>query len=138
MRYLFIHQNFPGQFRHVIQALADDPANEVVGVGESRNLQGRPPLHPRIRVLSYQPHGSGHKDTHHYLRDFEGHIRRGQTVVRVLMQLRDQAGFHPDVVVAHPGWGEGLFLKEIFPKARIIQYFEYYYQGIAGDVGFDC
>ncbi len=137
MRYLFIHQNFPAQFRHVARALADNPDHEVVGVGEERNLKGRPALHPRIRVLAYQPHGQAQPATHHYLRDFESHIRRGQSIARLLLTLRDREGFHPDVVVAHPGWGEGLFLKDVFPEARIIQYFEYYYHGSGGDVGFD-
>ncbi len=137
MLYLFIHQNFPGQFRHIAKALAEDPANEVIGIGETANLKGRPALDPKIRVLGYQPHAQAHTETHHYLRDYEGHIRRGQAVVRLLLKLRDEDGFHPDVVVAHPGWGEGLFLKDVFPKAKIIQYFEYYYQGRGGDVGFD-
>lgn len=137
MRYLFVHQNFPGQFCHIAKALADDSANEVIGIGEAGNLRGRPVLHPRIRVLSYQPHGSGNNETHHYLRDFEGHVRRGQSVVRLLLKLRDEEGFQPDVVISHPGWGEGLFLKDVFPNARIVQYFEYYYQGAGGDIGFD-
>ena len=137
MRFLFIHQNFPGQFRHVAKALADNPAHQVIGVGEARNVQGRPALHPKIQVLTYQPHGNSHAETHHYLRDYEGHIRRGQAVARLLIQLRDEKKFTPDVVVAHPGWGEGLFLKDIFPRARHIQYFEFYYQGSGGDVGFD-
>jgi glycosyltransferase involved in cell wall biosynthesis len=137
MRLLFIHQNFPGQFRHAVKALADNPENEVIGIAETQNLQGRPALHPRIQVFGYQTHGTSHKETHHYLRDFEGHIRRGQSVARLLLKLRDETGFHPDVVIAHPGWGEGLFLKDIFPAAKIIQYFEYYYQGQGGDVGFD-
>lgn len=137
MHYLFIHQNFPGQFRHVAKALANDPANRVVGVGESRNIKAQPLLHPNIRLLGYQPHGKGHSQTHHYLQDLEGHVRRGQSIVRLLLKLRDQEGFAPDVIVAHPGWGEGLFLKNIFPKARLIQYFEYYYREAGGDVGFD-
>ena len=137
MRYLFIHQNFPGQFRHIARMLADDPTNQVIGIGEARNLQGRPVLHPRIRVLGHQPHGGAHQETHHYLRDFESQIRRGQAVVRLLLKLRDEEGFQPDVVFAHPGWGEGLFLKDVFPKARILQYFEFYYQGTGADVGFD-
>lgn len=137
MRYLFIHQNFPGQFRHVAKALADDPAHEVIGIGEARNIKGRPVLHPRIRVLGYQPHGHSHKETHHYLREYEGHIRRGQTIVRLLLKLHKEEGFQPDVVVAHSGWGEGLFLKDVFPRAKHIQYFEYYYQSVGGDIGFD-
>ncbi|GAB7528010.1 glycosyltransferase [Pseudomonas sp. 3A(2025)] len=137
MRYLFIHQNFPGQFRHVAKALADDPQNEVIGLGETSNLKARGVLHPRIRLLGYQRGTGGNKQTHHYLQDFEGHVRRGQSIVRVLLILRDDEGWQPDVIVAHPGWGEGLFLKDIFPQARIIQYFEYYYHGTGGDVGFD-
>ena len=123
MRYLFIHQNFPGQFRHVAKALAEDPGNEVIGIGDTLNIHDRQILHPRLRILAYQAHASGHKETHHYLRDFEGHVRRGQAVVRLLLKLRDEDGFRPDVVVAHPGWGECLFLQDVFPHARVIQYF---------------
>lgn len=137
MRYLFIHQNFPGQFRHVAKALAEGLENEVVALGETSNLKARGVLHPRIRLLGYERGAGGHKQTHHYLQDFEGHVRRGQSIVRVLLKLRDDEGWQPDVIVAHPGWGEGLFLKDVFPQARIIQYFEYYYHGTGGDVGFD-
>ena len=137
VRALVVHQNFPGQFRHLVKALADDPSNEVVGIGEATNLKGRRALHPRIRVLSYQPHGSGHDKTHHYLRDFEGHVRRGQSVLRLMLTLRDELEFSPDVVLAHPGWGEGLFLKDVFPGARVIQYCEFYYQSTGVDMDFD-
>jgi glycosyltransferase involved in cell wall biosynthesis len=137
LRYLFIHQNFPGQFRHVARVLADDPANEVVAIGERRNLQGRPPLHPRIRLLAYQPQGETQPQTHLYLREYDSHVRRGQGLVGALMHLREQLAFHPDLVVAHPGWGEGLFLRDVYPRARQVQYCEYYYHGSGGDVGFD-
>jgi len=136
VRYLFIHQNFPGQFRHVVKALADAPENDIICIGESANLKGRPQLHPKIRVLGYEVPKLGGKETHHYLRDFESHLRRGQAVVRLLLKLNEH-GWKPDVVVAHPGWGEALFLRDIFPNARHIQYFEYYYRGQGGDVGFD-
>ena len=137
MQYLFIHQNFPAQFRHIARVLADDPANFVIGIGDESNLKSKPGLHPRIRLLFYQLNQTVHKETHHYLRDFEGHIRRGQSVVRLLLKLRDEESYKPDVIMAHPGWGEGLFLKEVFPKARIIYYFEFYYQGSGSDTGFD-
>ena len=137
LRYLFVHQNFPGQFRHAARALADDGANEVVGVGDVRNLKGRPQLHPRVKVAGYELKAEGSPQTHPYLRDYEGHVRRGQEVARLLLALRDKAGFRPDVVVSHPGWGESLFLRDVFPDARNIQYCEYYYHAKGADVNFD-
>lgn len=136
VNFLFVHQNFPGQFRHVAKALADDTAHRVIGIGELKNLQGRQALHPRVQVFGYEPHDRGHANTHHYVRDFEGHVRRGQSVVRLAMNLREQ-GSRPDVVVVHSGWGEGIFLRDVFPEARHIHYLEYYYHGVNGDVGFD-
>lgn len=136
MQFLFVHQNFPGQFRHVARSLANDPAHQVVGLGETHNLKQRPQLHPKISMVGYEPHGSSHRETHHYIRDFEAHVRRGQSVARAALSIKEK-GFRPDVVVAHPGWGEALFLRDVFPDAKHIYYFEYYYQGLGGDVGFD-
>lgn len=136
MKFLFIHQNFPGQYRHVARALADDPAHEVVAVGETRFVRQQGVLHPRIRLETYEPHGTAGKETHHYLRDFEGHVRRGQSVARGLIKLRE-GGFQPDVIAAHPGWGEALFVRDVFPHGRHVHYFEYYYHGRGGDLGFD-
>lgn len=52
------------------------------------------------------------------------------------MELHAQ-GYRPDVVAVHPGWGEGLFLKDIFPQARHIHYCEFFYHAEGSDVGFD-
>lgn len=136
MNFLFIHQNFPGQFRHVARELADDETNKVVAIGDIVNIKNRPLLHPNIQVFGYESNSRGGKETHHYIRDFEGHIRRGQNVFRLTMELKNK-GFHPDVIIVHPGWGEAMFMRDIFPDARHINYFEYYYQGMGGDVGFD-
>ncbi|HEX9857790.1 MAG TPA: glycosyltransferase, partial [Paracoccaceae bacterium] len=62
---------------------------------------------------------------------------RGVTVARAALQLRDQRGFVPDVIFGHSGWGETLFLKEIWPQARLLVYSEFYYSGRGRDVGFD-
>lgn len=109
----------------------------MVCIGDAANLQGRPPLHPRLQVLGYRLQAPGGSQIHPYLRDHEGHVRRGQAVVRLLLQLRDAGKFQPDVIVAHPGWGEALFLRDVYPDARHIQYCEYYYHGTGADVGFD-
>jgi glycosyltransferase involved in cell wall biosynthesis len=137
MRYLFIHQNFPGQFRHVVKALADIPGNEIVALGDVKNLNGLAAVNSAVRIVAYSLDKNKAHDTHHYIRDFEGHIRRGQSVVKALLKIRDGDKFYPDVIVVHPGWGEGLFLKDVYPRARLVAYAEFYYRGLGSDVGFD-
>ena len=136
MNILFIHQNFPGQFGHIAKLLARDSRHRVVAVGHFPDLKNRPVLKEGIEIHGYPTPKAGHKETHHYLRDFEIQVRRGQQVIAAV-QLLLKGGFNPDLVVAHPAWGEALFLKDLLPKARHIHYFEYYYQGMGGDVGFD-
>ena len=134
MNVLFVHQNFPGQYRHVASALADDPANQVLAIGEAGNL-GRL-RHPRVRELGYpspEPAGSG---THHYLRSFEAAVRRGQQVVRVADRLR-QTGYRPDLVCCHPAWGEGLYLRDVWPDPILLYFFEFFYHARGHDTDFD-
>ena len=133
--YLFVHQNFPGQFVHVARALAAR-GDQVVAIGEASHVKQRAKAHPDVRLYGYpEPQGAGAR-THHYLQHLEAHVRRGQAVVRVAQSLR-KGNFSPDVVVAHPGWGEALFLKEMFPRARHIHYLEFFYRATGADVGFD-
>jgi glycosyltransferase involved in cell wall biosynthesis len=136
MQYLFVHQNFPGQFKHVTRALATNPNNRVVGMGESRNIGTRATPHPAIFLAHYTCPTESNSKTHHYVRSLEQHVRRGQSVYRSAQALQKK-GFNPDVVVAHSGWGESLFLKDLFPNARHIYYFEHNYRGTGADVGFD-
>lgn len=136
MRILFVHQNFPGQYKHLAPAMADDPANEVVAIGDQANLHRARGLHPRLRLYAYpSPQGAG-AGVHHYLRSTESAVRRGQAVARAALELRNQ-GFVPDVICAHPGWGEALFLKEVFPAARLVLYLEFYYRAHGSDMHFD-
>lgn len=137
MRFLFVHQNFPGQFRHISAALAALPQHEVVGMGEGRRVKAQSAAQPLgVRVLGYETKAQAGEATHPYLRSTESHVRRGQSVFRAAMHAREN-GFMPDVVVAHPGWGEAIFLRDVFAQARHIYYSEYFYQRQGGDVGFD-
>jgi glycosyltransferase involved in cell wall biosynthesis len=45
--------------------------------------------------------------------------------------------FLPDIVYAHSGWGPGLFIKDIFPKATLLGYFEWFYHAHGTDADFD-
>lgn len=130
-RILVIHQNFPGQFRHVLAALQDRADVEVIGIGR----EGAPGM-PGGQWLRYRPHRKAAKETHPYCRSFENAVLHGQAVCRLLMQLKTQ-GFVPDVVLAHPGWGETLYLREVFPQANLIHLCEWFYDASEPDMGFD-
>ncbi|MFM2121088.1 MAG: hypothetical protein RL722_2556 [Pseudomonadota bacterium] len=135
MKLLFLHQNFPGQFRHIVQALARDPAHQVVALGQ-RDPATLGLDAPRLRYLRYQPKRTPGPQTHRYLQGLEGAVLAGQAVVEALAQLR-RGGFLPDVVVAHPGWGESLYVREVFPQAKVVHFCEFYYHADGADAGFD-
>ena len=135
MKLLFIHQNFPGQFRHLAAAFAAQDGVQVVAIGDHANVAGLP-APPRIERLSYSPARAPAPGVHPYLRNVEAAVLRGQAVVRQALALR-QRGFAPDLICVHAGWGEGLYLRDVFPASRILGYFEFYYRGSGADVGFD-
>src|SRR5687768_10385405 len=135
MKALFIHQNFPGQYRHIAAALAATSGWEVYGLGDLQNVRQRPAI-PGVKVTAYGSPQPASAKTHHYVKPLEGAVRRGQAVVRACLELKKR-GFVPDLVYAHPGWGEALFLRDVYPNARITLYCEFYYRATGRDVGFD-
>ena len=137
MRILLCHQNYPGQFKHLGPALASIKGNQVFGLGEAGNVKRLKGAPPGMTIVGYpQPKGAG-DSTHHYLKQYESSVRRGQAVVKACLQLQQQHGFKPDVVYCHPGWGEGLFFKDIWPDAKVIGFFEFYYRTQGADFQFD-
>ncbi len=75
------------------------------------------------------------RETHRYLQRIDGSVRRGQAAARACQALREE-GFEPDVIVAHPGWGESLFVREVLPRARMLSYCEMFYRPEGQDTGF--
>lgn len=134
MKLLFVHQNFPGQYRHLAPHLAADPRNQVVSISERHPNQ--PTEIPCIRHVFYAPPRGASKTTHHYIQRLEAAVRRGQSAVKLAMHLKE-SGFTPQVICAHPGWGEALYLKEVFPTSKLLNYYEFYYNFSGSDVGFD-
>jgi glycosyltransferase involved in cell wall biosynthesis len=135
IRVLIVHQNLPGQFRRLIRHLQNHPGYELTGIGEESAIR-REGFTPPFRAIAYPPPDGAGEKTHHYLKHFEACIRRGQSVTRACVELRQQ-GYSPDVVLCHPGWGEGLFIKDVFPRARLIAFCEFYWAADSLDVGFD-
>lgn len=131
MNFLIIHQNFPGQFRHVALAGMKRPNVRVLAVGRDTapGLAG-------VKIFRYRPVREASTNTHPYLYSYEKAVLHGQQVFRLLMSLK-RKGYFPDVILAHPGWGETLFVKDVYPVTPLIHFCEYYYQSTGADLGFD-
>lgn len=128
-RILFIHQNFPGQFVHVARALAAQ-GHEVVGLGiNARAVAG-------VKVLRYAAKVPARGSAISELHNLEVQVARGLACAAAMKRLHNE-GFVPEVVVAHPGWGEALFCKEIWPDARLLLLSEFFYGSEGTDFGFD-
>ncbi len=134
MRILFIHQNFPGQFRHLAHRLATN-GHEVIALSINKPIT---PI-PGVKVFLHRPQPkfeNSNSSPPNSILELRTKILRGESVARALAELK-QRGFVPDTIYAHSGWGEAFYVKDIFPDARLIIYAEYFYQAIDGDLNFD-
>jgi glycosyltransferase involved in cell wall biosynthesis len=131
MRILLVHQNFPGQFRRLAKVWSAQPGWEVLGLGRDSA-----PGMPDIRWARYKLARQVGPQQHPYLRQMEEAVLHGQAAARVMIQLK-QKGYRPDAILAHPGWGETLYVRDIFPEARLIHFCEWFYGTPDSDMGFD-
>lgn len=132
MNILFIHQNFPGQFKFLAPALIAR-GHTVVAMTmqktEAKEWQG-------VKLVSYAVSRGTTPNVHPWVSDFETKTIRGEACFRAALKMKVQ-GFMPDIIIAHPGWGESLFLKDVWPEARLGIYCEFFYHPHGADVGFD-
>jgi glycosyltransferase involved in cell wall biosynthesis len=129
MKFLFVHQNFPGQYTHVIRHL-QEAGHAVVFITQRRDheIAG-------IRILQYLP-APILPGTQSYVNDLDGGVMNGLAVARLCEGLK-QEGFTPDIVVGHTGWGELLFIKDIWSSVPLLGYFEFFYRSSGSDLDFD-
>jgi len=131
MKVLFVHQNFPGQYLHLARHFGSQSGHQAVFITQRKDADL-----PGVRKIVYKPRRTITPQVHHYLRESEAAVLNAQEVARVALDLR-KAGFIPDVILGHNGWGEIWYLKDIFPEAALIGYFEFFYRMTGADVGFD-
>lgn len=131
MKILFLHPNFPAQFRHLATVLGQDPQNQIVFGTKRRegSING-------VAKAIYNESRAVNPQTHHYVRTLESAVLQGQAVYRLGEQLKSQ-GFIPDIVYGHSGWGPTLLIKDVFPKAKLYCYFEWFYHARGSDADFD-
>ncbi len=131
MKYLFVHQNFPGQFLHIVRHLAKTKKHEVVFITEPNvnEIQG-------VRKVPYRKPPAAAAEAHVAARELDGGVRRAEVVAHTAANLK-QLGFTPDIIIGHHGWGELLNLPDVWPGVPLLGYFEFYYHHDGIDVGFD-
>jgi len=133
MRLLFVHQNFPGQYRHLAAHFAGRPGCEVVALGERRHLERNAPHAAGLRLFGYELGGAPAVG---FEASVLNAVRRGKAAAAAAARLA-RAGFRPDLIFAHIGWGEALLLKDVFPRARMLLHCEFFYRAHGADLGFD-
>jgi len=132
MKILFIHQNFPGQYKHLAPLLARQGHHCValtLRVKEAMTWQG-------VRVIPYALPKREGQALHPWLVDFDSKLTRGEACWRAARALKER-GYAPDLILAHPGWGESLFLRDVWPEARLGLYCELYHLAGWPHQGFD-
>ena len=129
MNVLFVHQNFPGQFKHLAPHLAR-AGHRVQALG----IEG--PGLPGIELRRYKPQRATTRQTHPWAQEFETKVIRGEACAAAALELK-RDGFSPDVIVANPGWGESLFLRDVWPQAKMLALIEFFYAARGLDFDFD-
>lgn len=131
MNYLFIHHNFPGQYQHVAAHLAAVPGNRVVFITQdnANRIQG-------VETVVYRPEAAVNPATHGWIQETEQAVIWGQAVFAHCLRLQAE-GFRPDIIIGHNGWGETLFVKNVWPDVPLLAYFEFFYRAQGADTGFD-
>jgi glycosyltransferase involved in cell wall biosynthesis len=134
MNILFVHQSFPGQYQHVIKELAA-AGHQCIGLG----IQ---PFEPptdwpaTVHYLRYRLQRSNAADIHPLALETESKLIRAEACAEAAHQLKAK-GFKPDLICAHPGWGEAMLLPTVWPNVPLLCYQEFFYNETGFDMNFD-
>lgn len=124
MDIVFVHGNYPGQFKHLAHMLAGNKQNRVYFLTSHEiNITGKI---PNIEIRRFKSHRDINKDGHHYLSSTEEAVIKGQSVIRALASMIEE-NIKPRLIITHGGMGYGLFIKDLLPGATHIGYFEWYF-----------
>jgi glycosyltransferase involved in cell wall biosynthesis len=130
VRFLFVHQNFPGQYVHIVRQLTRD-LHDVVFLSEpNANYVAD------VRKIAYVSQRASDERIHEHAREFEMAVRRAEAAATAARQIK-ALGFTPDIIIGHHGWGEMLNMQDVFPGTPMLGYFEFFYNIIGQDVDFD-
>lgn len=130
MKILFMHNNFPGQYRRITSFLAKKKSVKMFATTLETNSQKY-----AIKDVRYKPHRAVTKNIHPAVVSTEQAVLMGQSAFKSLLGVRKK-GFRPDIILSHSGWGANMFLKDIFPQSKLLTYYEWYYYSRNSDGDF--
>jgi glycosyltransferase involved in cell wall biosynthesis len=131
VRILIIHQNFPGQYRHLVAALlARGDEVQAIGAPHAPGMAG-------VTCFRYGlPAPGSVPKVHPWAQDFQVKVFRAEAVLTLLRERSDQLA-RPDLILGHPGWGELLGIKDHWGDVPVLHQLEFVYQLQGGDTDFD-
>ena len=133
MRVLITHTNFPAQFRHIAEHLGQSGKHQVIFATKTPRTEWN--IHGVTKAVFATP-DTPSNETHPFARDFNQSVHNGSAMLGLCLKLKQQ-GFVPDIILGHSGWGQTLFLRDVFPDTPFIGYFEWYYNAYSAEVLFD-
>lgn len=130
MNILFVHRDFPGQFKYLVKSLASNPKNNVFFItnDDKNQISG-------VKKLVYQVPKNIPADTHPFLSTHEELLLHGQAAASLTLGLRKQK-IKFDVIYVHPS-GPGLFMKYIYPDIPMVYYCEWFSRAQGSDIDFE-
>ena len=131
MKILFLHNNFPGQYRRIYEYLRNDPlVSDMVVCTLETNKQSFP-----LKKVVYKPHREVTKGIHPAVTNLESSVIMAQGAFQKLVGLKN-SGWNPDIICGHSGFGPTLFLRELWPDTRMLTYYEWWYNSANSDTEF--
>ena len=130
MKILFIHNNFPGQYRRITRYVAGIEGVEMLAATLASNKQDY-----GIKRVDYRPHREPTQGIHPAVVTAERAVLMAQAAFQSLYALKHE-GWTPDLVCSHSGWGPSLLVKELWPHTRQLSLFEWYYNARGSDADF--
>ena len=137
---LFIHQNFPAQYKFLADKVSKVSKFDVHSLSlnspDTLKLFELKDKYPNVTHHKYSIYKENVKGLNKLAVEFETKMIRAEAVASKALELKEE-GFEPDLIVIHPGWGEGFLLKEVWLNAKFLTYFEFFYNTKDSDVDFD-
>lgn len=127
MNIIFLHRNFPAQFKNIVIELAKDKSNKIIFITNNADLKI-----DNVETIIYNVETQ--KNDNEYLNFYDESFLHGKSAAAVLEKLKSN-GFKPDIIYGH-SWGETMFVKDVYPDVPFLCYFEWFYNSENTDFDF--